>query len=91
MERLDELSLGVRGQTLGKYKDYLPVASPTTADHMASLLDVLQTSLDAPQQTLVHLGPSVRREQGPTLSESVSGDLLPGAPLCTTLPTAALR
>ena len=39
MERLDELSLGVRGQTLGKEKDYPLVASLAAADHMASSMD----------------------------------------------------
>ena len=46
MEHLDELSLGVRGQTLGEDKDCPPVALPTTADHMASMMDALQTSFD---------------------------------------------
>ena len=79
MERLDELSLGIRGETLGKDKDCPLVASSTTADHMASSTDALQTSFDMPHQTLVHLGPAIMREQDPTLSESVSQDLPPGA------------
>ena len=60
MERLDELSLGVRGQTLGKDKDHPPVALPATADHMASSMDMLQTSFDVLQQTLVHLSPACK-------------------------------
>ena len=92
MERLDELSLGVRGQTLGKDKDCPPVASPAATDHMASSMDAPQTSFDAlPWQTLVHLGLAIRWEQDPTLSKSVSRDLPPGVPLCTVLPTSALR
>ena len=71
MECLDELSLGIRGQTLGKDKDYPPVASPTTIDHMASTSDVPQTSFDALHQSLVHLGLAISWEQDPTLSESV--------------------
>ena len=58
MERLDELSSGIRGQTTGE--DYPPVASLTTADHTASLSDVPQVLFDVLQQTLVHLGPSTR-------------------------------
>ena len=60
VEHLDELSLGARGQTLGKNKDHLLVASLTTTDHMASSTDVLQILFDAPQQTLLHLGPTAR-------------------------------
>ena len=60
MECLDDLSLGILGQTLGKDKDCPPVASPTTADHMASSMDVPQTSFDAPRQTLVYLGPACK-------------------------------
>ena len=91
MERLDELSLGVRGQTLGKDKSRPPVASPTTTDHMASLIDMPQTSFDAPWQTLVYLSLAVRWEQDPTLSKSISQNLPLGAPLCTAPPTSALR
>ena len=60
MERLDKLSLGIRGQTLGKDKDCPPVASPAIADHIAFSTDTLQKSFDAPQQTLVHLRQAVR-------------------------------
>ena len=58
---------------------------------MASLMEALQTSFDVLQQTLVHLSPAVRQEQDPTLSESVSWDLLPGVPLYAMPPTSALR
>ena len=91
MERLDDLSLGVLGQTLGEDKDYLPVASPTATDHMASSIDVPQTSFDALCQTLVHLCPAVRWEQDHSLSESVSWEFPPGVPLCAVTPTSALR
>ena len=47
MEFLDELSLGVKVQTLGKDKDCPPIAFPTTADHMVSMMDMPQTSFDA--------------------------------------------
>ena len=47
MERLDELSLGVQGQTLGKDRERPPIASSATADHTASSLDVLQMSFNA--------------------------------------------
>ena len=91
MKHLAEVSLGIRWQTLGNDKDYPPVASPATADHTAFTMDMLQASFDAPPQTLVHLGPAIRGEQDPTLAESVSRDLLPGAPLHATAPTSALR
>ena len=91
MERLDDLSLGVLGQTLGKDKDCPPVASPATADHTASSMDALQTSFNALCQTLVHLGPGIRWEQDHSSSESVSRELPPGALLCAALPTSALR
>ena len=91
MERLDDLSLGVLGQTLGKDKEHPPVVSSAAVDHTASSVDVLQTSFDVPHQTLVHLGPAVRQEQDPSTSESVSREILPGAPLCAALPTSALR
>ena len=91
MERLDELSLSIRGQTMGKDKDCPLVAFPATADHMASTSNVLQISFDVLKQTLVHLGLAVRQEQDPSLSESHSWDLLPGVPLCAVLPTSVLR
>ena len=91
MERLDKLSLGVLGQTLGKDKDCPPVASPTAANHMASTMEAPQTSFDAPRQTLVYLGPAIRWEQDHSSSESVSQDFLQGAPLRAVLPTSALR
>ena len=47
MKHLDELSLGVRGQTLGEDKDHPLVASPTAADHTASSTDMPQTPFDA--------------------------------------------
>ena len=46
MERLDDLSLGVLGQTLGKDKECPPVASSTTIDHTASSVDMPQMSFD---------------------------------------------
>ena len=49
MERLDELSLGVLGQTLGKDRERLPVASSAAVDHTASSMDVPQTSFDVPR------------------------------------------
>ena len=47
MERLDDLSSGVREQNMGKDKDCPPFASSATTDHMASMLDVPQTLFDA--------------------------------------------
>ena len=91
MERLDELRLGIRGQTLGKDKDCPPIASPAATDHTASLTDMPQTLFDSPWQTLVHLGPAIRWEQDLTSSESVSQDLPPGVLLYTMLPISALR
>ena len=91
MERLDDLSLVIRRQALGEDKDCPPVASHATADHTASTTDVLQTSFDVPQQTLVYLSPAIRWEQDPSFSESLSRDLSLGAPLCAMPPTYALR
>ena len=91
MERLDDLSLGVLGQTLGKDKDCPPTASSAAIDQTASSVDMPQTSFDAPRQTLLHLGQAVRREQDPSSSESVSWEIPPGAPLSAVLPTSALR
>ena len=91
MERLDDLNLGVLGQTSGKYRDCPPVASPTTADHTVSSTDAPQTSFEVLCQTLVHFDLAVRWEQDHTSSESVSQELPPGAPLHATLPTSALR
>ena len=91
MERLDDLSLGVLGQTLGKDKERPPIASSAAIDHTASSMDVPQTSFNVPRQTLVYLGLAVRREQDPSTSESVSREIPPGAPLCAVLPTSALR
>ena len=90
MEHLDELSLGIRGEFMGKDKDCPPVASPTTADHMASMMDVLQTTFYALYQTLVDLSLAIKQEQDPSLSKLNSRDLPPGAPLCT-MPQSALR
>ena len=89
MERLDKLSSGFKGKNMGK--DNPTVASPAAADHTAFLLDMLQTSFDVPWQTLVYLGPAIRQEQDPSLSELHSWDLPPGVPLCAVPPTSALR
>ena len=91
MERLDDLSSGVLGQTLGKDKEHPPIASSATIDHMASSGDVPQMSFDVLCQTLVHLSPALRREQDPSTSESVSREIPPGAPLCAVPLTSALR
>ena len=93
MERLDELSSGVRGQTTGKDMDHPPVASPTMADQAVPLSDVPRALFDAPWETLVHLSPAIRWEQDPTLSEFISHsqDLLPGVPLCRAPPISALK
>ena len=48
MERLDELSSGVLGQTLGEDREHPPIASSATVDHTASSVDVPQTSFDVP-------------------------------------------
>ena len=93
IERLDKLSLGIRGQTTAKDMDHPLVASPAVADQIAPFLDAPRALFDMPHETLVHLGPVVRREQDPTSSEftSHSRDLLLGLPLCTSLPISALR
>ena len=91
MEHLDGSSLGVLGQTLGKDKESPPMASSAAVDHTALSVDAPQISFNVPHQTLVHLGPAVRREQDPSTSESVSQEIPPGAPLRATLPTSALR
>ena len=91
MECLDEQGSGIRGQIMGKDKDCPLFASPTTADHMASMSDTLQTLFDALHQTLVYLGLAVRWEQDPSSSKSNIWDLLPGAPLHNALPIFALR
>ena len=72
-------------------KDHPLVASPTTTDHIASMLNMLQILFDVLQQTLIHLGSAVRWEQDPSLSKSHGQDLLAGVLLCTMLPTSALR
>ena len=78
MKRLDKLSLGILGQTLGEDKDHPAVASPTLlapSTLPASSTDAPQTLFDAPCQTLVYLGPAVRQEQDHSSSESVSREL----------------
>ena len=91
MERLDDLSLAILGQTSGEDKERPPIASSAAIDHMALSVDAPQMSLDVLHQTLVHLSPAVRREQDPSTSESVSREILPGVPLRAMLPTSALR
>ena len=49
MERLDELSLGVLGQTSGEDREHPPVASSAAIDHTASSVDTPQMSFDAPR------------------------------------------
>ena len=48
MERLDELSSGVLGQTLGEDRECPPIASSTAIDHTASSMDAPQMSFNAP-------------------------------------------
>ena len=91
MECMDELNLGVRGQTLGEDINRPPVASPTATDHTASSTDAPQVSFDVPCHTLIHLCPVGRWEQDYTSSESISRDLPPGVPLRTMPLTSTLR
>ena len=91
MERLDDLSLGILGQTLGKEKERSPIVSSATIDHTASSMDAPKISFNASCQTLVHLGLAVRQEQDPSTSESVSQEIPPGVPLCAVPPTSALK
>ena len=91
MEHLDDLSLGVLGQTLGEDKNHPPVASFAAIDHTALSTDMPQTSFNALHQTLVYLGLAVRREQDPSSSESVSWEIPPGVLLHAALSTSALR
>ena len=49
MELLDDLSLGILGQTLGKDKERPPIVSSATIDHTASSADAPQMSFDAPR------------------------------------------
>ena len=73
---------------MGEDKDRPSIASLTTADHMASMSDMLQTSFDALHQTLVNLSPAVSWEQDPSLSKSNSWDLPLGAQLHAAPPSA---
>ena len=91
MERLDDLILGILGQTLGEDKESPPIASSATINQTASSMDAPQTSFNLPRQTLVHLGSALRRELDPSTSESVSREIPPGALLCAMLLTSALR
>ena len=91
MECLDDLSLGVLGQTLGKDKDRSLVASPTTADHTALSMDAPQISFNVLHQTLVYLSQAVRWEEDHSSSESVSRELLLGVPLHAPPLTSTLR
>ena len=49
MERLDELTSGVLGQTSGKDRECPPVVSSAAVDHSALSLDVTQTSFNVPR------------------------------------------
>ena len=49
MERLNELSLVIRGQIMGKDMDHAPVSSLATTHHTAASLDMPQASFDEPQ------------------------------------------
>ena len=48
MERLDELNLGIRGQTTGEDMDHLPVGFPAMADPPDTSVDIPQAFFDAP-------------------------------------------
>ena len=48
VERLDELSSGVLGQTPGEDRERPPVASSAAVDHTASSVDAPQMSFDVP-------------------------------------------
>ena len=72
MEHLDELSSGIRGQSMGKDMDHPPVASRTIADQVALSSHVPWASFNAPLETLVHLSPVIKQEQDPTSSEFIS-------------------
>ena len=72
---------------MGKDMDNPPAASLATADHLAPLSDMPQALFDMPWEAIVHLGPTIRYEQDPTLSKftSYSQDILLGALLYTML------
>ena len=93
MEHLDELSLGVRGQIMGKDMDHPPVVSPIMANLATPLSNTLWALFDVPQEAFVYLRPTVRWEPNPASSEftSHSRDLPLGAPLRAVLLTSALR
>ena len=81
----------IRGKKKGEDKDRPPAASTAATEHTVSTLDMLQTSFYALYQTLFHVVLAVRWEQDHSLSESVSRDLPPRAPLRTMPPTSVLR
>ena len=60
MKRLDEVFLGVRGKTVGLYMEFPPAISPTVADLVATLSNVLWALFDMPQEALVPLVPIIR-------------------------------
>ena len=78
---------------MGEDMNCPPVASPSAAGQAEPLSDALWASFDVLQETLVHLDPATRREQGRTLSKfmSHSWDLLPGELLHAGMPISILR
>ena len=78
---------------MGKDMACPPVVYSTMADQATPSLDALQALFDAPWEAVTHLGPTVRWEPDPTLSEfmSYSWDLPLGVPLHAVLPTTVKR
>ena len=78
---------------MGIEMDHTPAVSSTVADPLATSMDAPQALFDAPCEIFVYLGLAMRHEQDPTLFKFISHswDLLPRGPLCTVLPTSALR
>ena len=62
LERLDELSSGIRGQTMGIDMDHPLVVSLAMADKVAISTDALQALFNALWEALVPLSPTIRWE-----------------------------
>ena len=60
MKSLDELSLGFRGQTMGKDMECPSLNSSTMPDQVVPSLDAPWALFNVPWEAPVHLGPTVR-------------------------------
>ena len=68
IECLDQLSLGIGGQTMGMDMEHPPAVSLSIADQVLTVTNILWAPFEAPQEGRIPLCPTVQWEKDPNSS-----------------------